>query len=117
MKRVAQTAERVRETTDERGWGFRTLLRETLVLNFFTTSSIMNAVLRIVLKSLPVNMAFSGSCEKIDIVIFLHSNGYVSSSSLESDCAIDSFFCGSEPKLDPTLSSFPFFFNNSAGKM
>jgi hypothetical protein len=71
---------------DERGWGFKTLLSETLVMNFFATGSNMNTMLRISLTSFPINMAFSGSCGKIDNVLFLHSNGYITASSSESIC-------------------------------
>jgi hypothetical protein len=45
MMGVSLIIERVRGTTDERGWGIRTLLDETPILNFFSTGSIMNSML------------------------------------------------------------------------
>jgi hypothetical protein len=102
---------------NERGWGFRILLGKTPVMKFFATGYVMNAALRISLTYLPVNMAFSGSYGNTDIVLFILSKAYVSSSSSDSDCVRASFFCGYEPKLGPTPASLPFFFNSSAGKM
>jgi hypothetical protein len=75
------------EMTDERDWGFITLLDETPVLNFFATGSVMNATLRILLSSSPINTDLSRRCGKIDNIIFLCSNGFVLSSSSESNCA------------------------------
>jgi hypothetical protein len=114
---AAWTAEQVRGMEDERGWGFRNFHGETLVLNFLDTGSVMNAMLKISLKSLPVNRDFSGSCRNIYNVIFLISNGCIYSSSFDSFYARCSFLCTFEPELGPTPASLPFFFSSSTGKM
>jgi hypothetical protein len=75
---AARTAERVRGTVDEMGWGFRTLLGETSFLSFLAIGFVMNVVLNISLTSLPLNTTFSGSCGNTDNVLFLRSNGCVS---------------------------------------
>jgi hypothetical protein len=117
MPGVARTTERVWGTVDEMGWGFRTLLGETPVLNFFTIGSVMNAALRISSTSFLINMACFGRCGNINRVLFFLSKGCVSSSSSESVCVEASLFYTSSPKLDPTPTSLPFFFNILTGKM
>jgi hypothetical protein len=117
MMGVARTVERVQGIADERGWGFRTFLKETPILIFLATGSVMNLALSILLASLPVNKACYGSCGNIGNVIFFRSNGYISSSSSESFFAGDFFFYTFEPKLNPTPSSLPFFFSSSVRKM
>jgi hypothetical protein len=114
---VSLTIEKVWGMADERGWGFRILLGETSVMKLFSTSYVMNSMLRISLTSFPVNMAFSGSCGKINSVHFLHSNGCISSSSSEFDCVGASLFWASGPELDPTPASLPFLFSILTRKM
>jgi hypothetical protein len=53
----SRTIEQVRGMIEEMGWGFRTLLGETPVLNFFSTDSLMNETFKISLKSFPIKMA------------------------------------------------------------
>jgi hypothetical protein len=65
---VAQAIERVWGMVDEMGWGFRTFLGEIPILVFLAIGSVMNATLRISLTSLPVNIAFFGSCGNIGSV-------------------------------------------------
>jgi hypothetical protein len=110
---VAHTTEKVQRMMNERGWGLKNLLGETLVLVFLAVGSMMNATLRISLKYLPINTTCSTNCGNIDNAIFLCSNGYVSSSSSYSICTRDYFFSAYEIELGPTPSSFPFFFSSS----
>jgi hypothetical protein len=101
----------------ERGWGFRTFLGKTHVINFLATGIVMNASLRISLTSLLVKMDFSSSYGNIDSVLFFHYSGCISSSSSEFIYVRSYFFNTSEPKIGPTPSYFPLFFIISAGKM
>jgi hypothetical protein len=102
---VARPTEKVRGTVDEMGWGFKTLLGDIPVLGFLSIGSVMNTMLRISLTSLPVNIACSGSCRNMGNVLFLCSNGFISSFSSESICTGASFFCTSRPKLSPNPAS------------
>jgi hypothetical protein len=92
------------------------LLGETPVLNFLSTIFVMNAMLRILLTSLPINKDFSGICGNIDNVLFLHSNGCVPYSSSEFVFDGAYFFCTSDPELGPSPTSLPFFFSSSVGR-
>jgi hypothetical protein len=102
---------------DEMSWDFRTLLGEIPILSFLATGSVMNIALRIFLTSLPINIACSDSCGNTNSVLFLHSSGYISSSSSESVCVGACFFYTSTPELGPTPPSYHVFFSSSAGRM
>jgi hypothetical protein len=111
-----QTTEWVGGIVDEMGWGFRTFLGETPILSFLAAGFIMNAVLRISLKSLRVNTSCYGSCGNTTNVLFLCTTGCISSSSSKSIYARASFLYSSGPELGPTPSYLPFFFNISVEK-
>ena len=83
------TVEWVQGVADARGWGFKGLFSETPVLGFFTIGLLTNTTLRIWLMFSPNNTVLAGIQQRVGSVIFLCSNGSVSSSSSESNCTRD----------------------------
>jgi hypothetical protein len=75
----------------------------------------MNMTLRMFFTSSPDNMELGGNGWRTDNILFLHSSGCVSYSSLEYDCVGDYFLCGVEPKLSPTPTYLSFFFSSASG--
>jgi hypothetical protein len=63
------------------GCGFMNLVGEALVLDFFIEISLMNAVARILLTSLPNSTIYSGSYGNSGNVLFFHCKGFSSSYS------------------------------------
>jgi hypothetical protein len=117
MMGLSLTYEQVQGIDDAMGWKFRGLFGETPVLGLFTTGSLMNTTLKIWLTSSPKNKILSGSRWRTDRILFLCSNGCISSSSLESYCAGAFFFYGSRPELGPAPASLSFFFSSSVGRI
>jgi hypothetical protein len=111
MMGLALTIEWVQGTTNATGWGFKGLFGETLVLGFFNIGSLMNTTLRIWLMSLADNRTLTGIRQRTSGILFLCSNGCVSSSSSESDYAESSHFYGFGLELGPAPTSF---FSSSA---
>jgi hypothetical protein len=105
MMWVVRDTERVRGTVDEMGWVLRTVLGKILVLSMLSIFSMMNIALSISMTSVLVNTACSDSCGNTDNVLFLCSNGYVSSSYSESLCVRDYFLCTFGLDIDPTPAS------------
>jgi hypothetical protein len=105
MMWVVRDTERVRGTVDEMGWVLRTVLGKILVLSMLSIFSVMNIALSISMTSVLVNTACSDSCGNTDNVLFLCSNGYVSSSYSESLCVRDYFLCTSGLDIVPTPAS------------
>jgi hypothetical protein len=105
----------VQGIVDVRGWGFIGLLGETLIMGFFTNGLVSNTMLRIWLTSSLENTALAGSRWRVGH--FFCSNGCISSSSSESDCAGVYGLCGSRPELGPTSSSFSILFNISTSRI
>jgi hypothetical protein len=102
---------------EEIDWGFRIFIGESPILGFLTNGSPMKEAARMSLKSLPNNMAWSGSCENIGNILFFHSRVCASSSSFES-LGIGMFcFFSARQELSPTPSSCPLLKINIATRI